>query len=86
MGKNKKNNKIKVIYRKLGREDAWGLAHTDDNLIEIDSRLRNKRLLQVLIHESAHLALDLTENQILKLEKVIGNVLWQEGYRKLDKK
>lgn len=27
---------MKVIYRKLGREKAWGQAHCGENKIEID--------------------------------------------------
>ena len=35
MGKRKS---IKVVHTKLGRERAWGQAHFDDFIIEVDIR------------------------------------------------
>ena len=34
--------KIKIIYRKLGKEQAYGIA-SSDGIIEIDSRLKSKK-------------------------------------------
>ena len=80
----KKIKKIKVIYRKLGRENAFGLSLEDESLIEIDSELNPRKTLFVTVHEAAHLALpELSESKILRLEKIIGKVLWQEDYRKV---
>jgi hypothetical protein len=33
---------MKVVRRKLGKEKADGLAHIDDNTIEIDERLKGR--------------------------------------------
>ena len=38
--------KIKIIYRKLGREQAHGLA-SSDGVIEIDERLKGKKHLEI---------------------------------------
>lgn len=82
----KRKSKIKVIYRKLGKEWAWGQATPDDRnpLIEIDPRLGARRQLEVLCHEASHIALpDTSEAEIDRLGKRISEVLWQDGYRRV---
>jgi len=88
-----KNRKPKVVYVKLGRQQAWGQATHDERspLIEVDPRLGHgsKRMMEVLIHEASHLILpDLSESQIDAVGKYICNVLWEQNYRKvlLDRK
>ena len=74
--------KIKVVYKKLGRSNVYGFAYIDDGYIEIDSRLKKKRQLGVICHECLHLAFpEANETTILKAEKIIADVLWQEGFR-----
>lgn len=69
--------KVKVQYRKLGKEQALGLYNSSSNLIEIDERLKGKKLLGTQIHEALHVAFgDLTEERILEAEKVITDILW----------
>ena len=46
--------RIKIIYRKLGKEKAYGMA-SSDGIIEIDSRLKGKKHLEILLHELGHL-------------------------------
>lgn len=86
MKKKRKKKKIKVVERKLGKEKVWGFAYFDDNLIEIDERLRGKRQLRTYIHELCHLSFGekMPEYKILEAEKIIGNTLWELGYRKID--
>jgi hypothetical protein len=81
---------VKVIWRKLGRERAWGQATTDpaSPLIEIDPRLGAKRQLEVLCHEALHIAApelvgDKGEAEIDRLGKRVSEVLWAEGYRRV---
>jgi len=45
----------RVIYKKMGKH--WGLFHPTRNLIEIDSRLRGKKEMEISIHELLHWAL-----------------------------
>jgi hypothetical protein len=83
--KRKKSKKIKVIYRKLGREKAVGQCYMGNNLIEVDSRAKGRRQLKILIHEISHNILpEMSEAGILKIEKTMGNTLWEQGYRKID--
>ena len=46
--------RIKIIYRKLGKEQAYGIA-SSDGIIEIDSRLKSRKHLEVLLHELLHI-------------------------------
>ena len=80
-----KNSKIKVKYSKLGRENIWGVAHCVNNLIELDTRLKGKKHLEILAHESLHILLpSLSEEEIVRLSVVLTKTLWSEGYRKID--
>ena len=76
--------KIKIIYRKLGKEQAYGIA-SSDGIIEIDSRLKSKKHLEVLIHEVMHILNPKdTEDMIIKKSITLTKILWQEGYRRID--
>lgn len=78
--------KIKVTERKLGRERAVGLAWIGENFIEIDSRLKGRARLAALIHEVAHLAFpDASETKILGFDRQLSKVLWDHGFRRIDK-
>ena len=88
----------KVVYRKLGKEGAWGQAwtHRKKPLIEVDPRLGARRMLEVMCHEVLHVALPhLTDHppkskaykkgeaEIDRLGKAVSDLLWREGYRKM---
>lgn len=76
--------RIKVVNRKLGQERAWGIA-TEPNLIELDSRLKGSRRLVYLLHESLHLAKwELPEDEVRRISVTVGEVLWRDGYRKVN--
>ncbi len=81
-----KRKKIKVIERKLGRERAWGLSYKGDNLIEIDSRLKGKKKLLIIVHELLHQALmdENNEKEIHRVAIIISNGLWGQNYRRVD--
>jgi len=82
----KKKPNPKVVYRKLGKEGAWGQAwHCDKHpLIEVDPRLGSKRQMEVLIHEASHLAIpEASESKIDAIGKYICNVLWKQNYRRV---
>ena len=82
----KKQRSPKIVYRKLGKERAWGQATHDERspLIEIDPRLGAKRQLEVLIHEASHLAIpEASESKIDAIGKYICNVLWKQNYRRV---
>ena len=82
----RKKPKVKVIWRPLGKERAWGQATTDPAhpVIEIDPRLSPKRELETLTHESLHLAFpEMSEKEVDRAGKVVSSVLWQENYRRV---
>ena len=76
--------KIKIIYKKLGREQAHGIAESD-GIIYIDPRLKGKKHLEIMIHEILHI-LNPADNElsIIKKSITLTKVLWSEGYRRID--
>jgi hypothetical protein len=83
--KKRKKNKIKVVYKKLGRSKVWGQCYQGENKIEIEERLRGKRRFFVTVHELLHDQFpETSETKIRKAETVIGNVLWGENYRRVE--
>ena len=76
--------RIKIIYRKLGREKLYGLSSTD-GIIEIDSRLKSKKHLEILIHEILHILNPIdSEEEIVKKSIILTRLLWEQGYRRID--
>lgn len=62
----------RIIWRKLGREGADGLAWTDICLIEIDERLTPLDAFDTLVHEYLHRALpDIEEDKIYTMANEI---------------
>ena len=76
--------RIKIIYKKLGREQAHGIAESDGN-IYLDPRLKGKKHCEILIHEVLHL-LNPTDDEkaIIRKSVTLTNILWKEGYRRVD--
>ena len=76
--------RIKIVYRKLGREKLFGLA-SSDGTIEIDSRIKSKKHLEILIHEILHILNPKdSEAQIVKKSITLTKLLWEQGYRRID--
>lgn len=74
--------RIKVVRKKLGREKIWGQAH---DYIELDSRLKGKKELEIIIHEATHILFpDAEEDEVIRTSVMLTNTLWNEGYRKTD--
>ena len=77
--------KLKVKHRKLGRERADGQVFISVKIsdIEIEERLKDKPQMGAYIHEALHTALPLSsEQEILRIEKVLCDIMWDQGYRK----
>ena len=74
----------KIIERKLGRERADGLCHSD-GLIEIDERLKGKARLDTLIHELVH-SFDgsLTEEYVTNIAQYIAENLYRNRVRVIE--
>jgi hypothetical protein len=74
--------RIKVVYRKLGREKIWGQA---EDHIEMDERLMGKKHLEILIHEALHVCFpSLSEDDVVRAGVLMANTLWHEQYRRVD--
>jgi hypothetical protein len=75
--------RLRIVTRKLGRERAWG--QQEPGLIEIDSRLKGRRRLNVLLHEAIHEAFPrVSETGVLNAARTITAALWQQGYRRVE--
>jgi len=76
--------RIKIIYRKLGKEQAYGIS-SSDGVIEIDQRLKGKKHMEILIHEILHLLNPKDdEKTIIRKSVTLTKILWKEGYRRVD--
>ena len=76
---------IKVIYKKLGRTKSWGWAHSINDTIELDIRLKGKKHLEILTHEAIHILYpEIEEDEVIKKSILLTNTLWKEGYRRID--
>jgi hypothetical protein len=61
----------------------WGLAFPHEWRIEIDPALDDKTLLDIAIHEAAHVVLpDLDEAQVDRLGRQAADLLWRMGFRR----
>ena len=77
--------KIKVIYKKLGREKAWGQADLGEGIVEIDERLKGRKHLEILLHECLHVQNpEWSETEVVNKSKELTSVLWREHYRRVD--
>ena len=76
--------RIKIIYRKLGKDQANGIS-SSDGVIEIDERLKGKKHCEILIHEILHLLNPKDdEKTIIRKSVTLTKILWKEGYRRID--
>jgi hypothetical protein len=75
---------IKVKYQKLGKQKVWGLADSE-GVIYLDSRLKGKKHLEILIHESLHLLYpDAEEEEVEEKSISLCNLIWKQRYRRIE--
>ncbi len=75
---------IKVNYLTLRKDVAFGQS-TGFYEVEIDKRLKGKKLLEILIHECFHeLFPDKEEEEIEYKAAVLARTLWKEDFRRVD--
>lgn len=80
-----KTKQIKLIYRKLGRDKAYGMAYPAEKVIELDPRLNSKFALSVLVHEALHIVFpEMSERKVNRAAPKIAKVLWGAHYRWVD--
>lgn len=76
---------MRIIYRKLGKEKAWGQAHINENTIEVDPRLKGKKKLEIILHEALHiLNPEFSETKVIEQSKRLTTLLWKEHFRQVD--
>ena len=74
----------KVTYKRL--RTNWGWAYIGEGRIEICKTAKNKKHLEIMVHELLHLELpDHEEKAIVRISKMVAQALWDDGYRKLPK-
>ena len=77
---------VKIVERKLGREQAWGQHCPETKVIELESRMRSRHYLLILIHELLHEAFpDLKETPLKKIASMMARAIWNQGFRRLAK-
>lgn len=78
------NKKTIVIHKKLIHKGVYGLAHFDQNKIEIDPNQSNEEYLDTMIHEKLHLILPhYKEETIVRISTQLSEFLWDNGYRQV---
>jgi len=83
--KAKRPKKVKVVEKKLGRERAWGQCWIGEHLIEIEQSLKGRKKLSTLLHEALHECFnEMSETRVLRAEKILIQILWDQGYREVD--
>jgi hypothetical protein len=77
---------MKVVYKKLGRQRAYGLVYSDEeDILYIDPRVKGKKLLEVLIHEASHQLLpQAEEEEIIRISVALTKLLWKQKFRRVD--
>ena len=76
--------KLKIVERKLGRENAWGQQR--DELVEIDPRQHSRQYLKTLIHELLHYEFnDLSESRVKQVTATLTKAIWNKNYRRIAK-
>lgn len=81
-----KRRYIRVNYIDLRHLDRHGQTSANGKLeIDVEKKLRGKRLLEIIIHESMHeLAPGMTEEEVSYNAATLARTLWREGWRKVD--
>lgn len=80
----KTKRRIKVIRRKLGREQADGLC-TFDGKVHVDERLRGIRHMETLLHELLHHEFPwLSEEAVDSSAKSMATTMYDDHWRRVE--
>lgn len=78
---------ITITYKKLGRSGAHGLAWDQEREIQVDIKLTGEDLLETIVHEIMHCQNPKwPEIKIIGHSKELAELLWQQGFRKVELK
>jgi predicted metallopeptidase len=77
-----KKQSIKVVFRKLGKEKAHGLAYKEERTIHVDERLKGIEKLDVIIHEIIHIQQpNWGEARVEGNARELARILWDNNLR-----
>lgn len=86
MATRRKHKRVRIVEKKLGRQKAWGLCYRGENLIELDTRMKARHYLTVLIHELLHhIFPELSETAVTRSAPKIAQGVWSRGFRRIAK-
>lgn len=79
--------KVKVYRKNLSKDRVVGYAYSgSEPYIEIDPNQSDREYFLTCVHELCHILLpDLSEKQIIKIEKTFGQTLWIEYKKRMFK-
>jgi hypothetical protein len=73
----------RIRYCHKRNRGVWGLAYPREWRIEVDPELDDKTLLDIAVHEVAHVVMpDLDEAAVDQLGRHAADVLWRLGFRR----
>jgi hypothetical protein len=73
----------RIRIKWIKSEKAWGYADAAKRTIELDRRLDDQTMLEIAVHETAHICLPvLDEAAVETLGKQAADVLWRLGFRR----
>lgn len=77
--------RVKVYRKNLRKDNVVGYAYSgSEPYIEIDPNQSDKEYFLTCVHELCHILLpDLSEKQIIRIEKTFGQTLYTEFNRRL---
>lgn len=71
----------KVKYKHLRKYYGWAFPWRDEIYLNID--MRDKKHLEIIIHELLHVHLpDYSEDAVKRISKSMADTMWKDGYRK----
>jgi len=79
---------VRITEKKLGRHrfnggPVLGLCYENGHIL-IDPRQDPKEFMGTIIHECLHAAFDcMSEESVIRAEKLICDALWEKGYRRI---
>jgi hypothetical protein len=75
----------RIRYTFKRNSGVWGLAFPDEWRVELDPSLDDRTLLDIAIHEAAHVCVpDLDESATDRIGKHAADLLWRLGFRRED--
>ena len=73
----------RVVRDDLRFANIWGLCDYHSRTITLEPSMRDRRLLEITVHEVAHAVHQkLSERDVELIGKAVAKVLWRDGWRR----